>query len=644
MSRSLPNRAMHAVFGPINRRRQWHQLPFPISLLNLLSLRLDLRDKNLFDSDKRIQEHGTEEPPPEARTARRPDGKWNDLNDPDMGSQSSAFSRNINPRRIKPERPPRLYDPNPREVSLELMTRDYFKPATTLNVLAAAWIQFENHNWFFHGRGQPDEVFEVPLPEGDDWPDDKMYVRRTVSVPGGQGSPNGSSNGSTNGRANDSIDFGNTETHWWDGSQLYGSSQEGQNKVRSFTDGKLKIDAQGRLPEDPDQPGVDMAGFNENWWFGLSVLTSLFTKEHNAICDVLKKENPRWDDQRLFDTAWLINSALMAKIHTVEWTPGIVNNSALWAAMNANWSGVLGQTIKNTLGRFGDSEIFSGIMGSPQEHHGARFQLTEEFVSVYRMHPLIPDDWTLFNHEDGGAIAQHDFVELQGASTRGFMDGHSTSDLLYTLGTANPGAITLHNYPRALQRHRRIDGELMDLATMDIVRDRERGVLRYNDFREEMRMPRVRSFDELTHNKEWAEQIRRVYNNDIDKVDLQIGMYAEPLPPGFGFSDTAFRVFILMASRRLKSDRFFTTDFTPEVYTQTGIDWVNNTKMKDVLLRHHPELTPSLEGMPNAFLPWHRVSANGNGDGNGRVGKRLAGTRRALGALNSDASAYAGRA
>ena len=386
MNRSLPNRAMHAVFAPINRRRQWHQLPFPLSLLNLLSLRLDLRDKNLFDSDKKIQEHGTEEPPPEALTARRPDGKWNDLNDPDMGSQSSAFSRNINPKRIKPERPPRLYDPNPRTVSMELMTRDHFKPAKTLNVLAAAWIQFENHNWFFHGRGTPDEVFEVPLPPGDDWPEDPMYVRRTVSVPGGQGSPNGASNGS----GADSVDFTNTETHWWDGSQLYGSSQADQNKVRSFEDGKLKIDARGRLPEDPDQLGVDMAGFNENWWFGLSVLTSLFTKEHNAICDVLKKENPRWTDQRLFDTAWLINAALMAKIHTVEWTPGIVNNSALWAAMNANWSGVLGQTIKTKLGRFGDSEIFSGIMGSPQEHHGARFQLTEEFVSVYRMHPLIP--------------------------------------------------------------------------------------------------------------------------------------------------------------------------------------------------------------------------------------------------------------
>ena len=31
-------------------------------------------------------------------------------------------------------------------------------------------------------------------------------------------------------------------------------------------------------------------------------------------------------------------------------------------------------------------------------------------------------------------------------------------------------------------------------------------------------MPRVRSFEELTPNKQWAEEIRRVYHNDIDKV------------------------------------------------------------------------------------------------------------------------------
>ena len=57
-------------------------------------------------------------------------------------------------------------------------------------------------------------------------------------------------------------------------------------------------------------------------------------------------------------------------------------------------------------------------------------------------------------------------------------------------------------------------------------------------------------------------------------------MFAEPKPKGFGFSDTAFRMFILMASRRLKSDRFFTDDYRPEVYTKAGIDWVESNSMR----------------------------------------------------------------
>ena len=87
------------------------------------------------------------------------------------------------------------------------------------------------------------------------------------------------------------------------------------------------------------------------------------------------------------------------------------------------------------------------------------------------------------------------------------------------------------------------------------------------------------------------------------------GLYAEPLPAGFGFSETAFRVFILMASRRLKSDRFFTDDWRPEVYTEFGLDYVKKNSMLTVLRRHFPHLAPALEGVKNAFQPWKPVTA-----------------------------------
>jgi len=62
-----------------------------------------------------------------------------------------------------------------------------------------------------------------------------------------------------------------------------------------------------------------------------------------------------------------------------------------------------------------------------------------------------------------------------------------------------------------------------------------------------------------------------------------------------------------MASRRLKSDRFFTRDYTAKTYTQEGLDWIADASMITVLLRHFPDLAPALEGVTNGFAPWKQV-------------------------------------
>jgi hypothetical protein len=322
---------------------------------------------------------------------------------------------------------------------------------------------------------------------------------------------------------------------------------------------------------------------------------------------MLKGHHPSWDDERLFLTARLINAALSAKIHTIEWTPGILNCDALKIAMNANWYGALPRWVKRNFGHIGSSELLSGIVGSPLDHHAAPYSITSEFVSVYRLHPLIPDEYAIRSHQTGEVIDETDFTPIQGHGTREWAHKHSWPDWFYTFGVSNPGAITLHNHPEALRNLVRVNGDHVDIATIDVLRDRERGVPRYNDFREKLRKRRVERFEDLTPNPEWNEQIREVYRGDIDKVDTQVGMLGEPLPPGFGFSDTAFRIFILMASRRLKSDRFFTNDYTPDAYTPEGLEWIEDSAMADVILRHHPELALTLEGVGNAFAPWREV-------------------------------------
>ena len=245
--------------------------------------------------------------------------------------------------------------------------------------------------------------------------------------------------------------FRNTESHWWDGSQLYGSSLEIQNQVRAFADGKLRLTADGLLPLDP-ATGAEISGVTGNWWLGLSLMHTLFAREHNAICEMLQRAYPRWSDDRLFDHARLINVALMAKIHTVEWTPGILATPTLRKAMRSNWWGVLDEPFYRRFGRVGSSDILSGILGSPTNHHGALYALTEEFTAVYRMHPLIPDDYPPALPARRSPAASV-YVPRGGLWQR--PPAQSTelgmADLLYSFGTLHPGAITLHNYPRFLQ-------------------------------------------------------------------------------------------------------------------------------------------------------------------------------------------------
>ena len=597
--RSIFSRLLSAIFRVVNRVISWHRLPRWLGVLNLLAYRDDLREYNLHDT---AQIPAIEIPPVPPRDVasgfvRMPDGTYTDPNDPQMGRAMSRFGRNVPLDQAWPDPEPTLMSPSPREVSRKLMTRDVFKPATTLNMLAAAWIQFQSHGWFNHIQN-PNEHFNIPLEPGDDWYENPMCITRTQRDPTRPDGPSGQP-----------PTFLNDQTHWWDASQLYGNSAERLAKLRSGHDGKLRLEDDGLLPleDNPQAPGIDLTGFNDNWWIGLSLLHTLFAHEHNAICDRLKMEYSGWDDDRLFNTSRQINAALMAKIHTVEWTPGILAHPTLQIGMNANWWGLLGKQLNQLLGRIGDSETLSGIPGSPLDHHSAPYSLTEEFVAVYRLHPLIPDEIKLYTASDGKVIDTLSFTEVQGQYTRSVVERIGVKDLFYSLGVEHPGAITLHNFPAALQRFERIDGTILDLATIDILRDRERGVPRYNAFRQALRMPRIDTFDKLTDNPQWAKEIRELYQGDIDKVDLLVGMLAEPLPKGFGFSDTAFRIFILMASRRLKSDRFFTDDYTPDVYTPVGLEWLNNTTMKTVLQRHFPDLTPALQHIDNAFAPWTRV-------------------------------------
>ena len=632
--------------------KPWHKKWSLLGLLSLGSIRNKMREKNLFDTEflpKRDDLEDSESSPPAEEplvNIRKSNGAGTDESDPMMGATGKRFGRNVPLEQSYPDLE-NMLRPNPREVSRKLLTRKEFVPAEQLNLLAASWIQFMQHGWFNHTHDRKVETpqneqecpflnkqkcpFEIPLPEGDRWPaadpepeagafsDQDPDAFRPMRIPRTPPDPT---------RVPDADDgpptFLNTVSHWWDGSQLYGGDEETERKLRTGIDGKMRINDDRSLDYDTEtHPDIPQVGFLDNWWLGLGILYKLFLLEHNAVCDRIKEAHPDFTDDELFARARLVISALLAKIHTVEWTPGLLATPALDMAMNANWNGICKE--KRTLPRLllsvalklgplfskdlkeNRDEVYLGILATEPDHHTAPYSMTEEFAAMYRLHPLIPDDFELRSSSDDSLLNEANLFELSGARTRKVLEKLSLADLTYSFGVAHPGALRLHNYPRFLQNLRRDNGDRFDLGTIDVLRDRERGIPRYNAFREAIGLPRAESFEDLTDNPEWIEQLREVYEDDLESVDLMVGMFAEPLIEGFAISETAFRVFILMASRRLKSDRFFTKDYRAEVYTQVGLDWIEENTMGTVIKRHLPELSEVINP-ENAFGPWRRAT------------------------------------
>src|SRR5262245_47922146 len=118
-------------------RRDWHELPRLLGMIKLIALRDELRQRNLHDTEEPgLPELVAAVHDADRHAVRTTDGSFNDRRVPSMGAAGRRFGRNVPLDRAFPDS--KLLEPNPRVVSRELMTREQFKPATNLNLLAAA--------------------------------------------------------------------------------------------------------------------------------------------------------------------------------------------------------------------------------------------------------------------------------------------------------------------------------------------------------------------------------------------------------------------------------------------------------------------------------------------------------------------------
>lgn len=172
---------------------------------------------------------------------------------------------------------------------------------------------------------------------------------------------------------------------------------------------------------------------------GLSLFHTLFTLKHNAICDELIQHHQGWSDDQLFHTARLINAALMAKIHTIEWNSAINPNPAIYKGNHSNWYGLLTMlkhkkdwrtvapiNIRNT--------ELGGVVGNPIKRFGRDFGLTEEFVEAYRIHSMLPETLEIRDIHSKQMMADIPFTASRHIGAAACMYTYGPSALWYSLG------------------------------------------------------------------------------------------------------------------------------------------------------------------------------------------------------------------
>ncbi|XP_077237811.1 alpha-dioxygenase PIOX-like isoform X2 [Tasmannia lanceolata] len=539
---TLIDRLIFLIIHLIDKLRLWHRLPVFLGLIYLTMRRHLHQQYNLISvGTKPIGVRFN----PEDYPYRTEDGRYNDPFNENAGGQGTFFGRNMPPVDQKEQ----LLRPDPMVVATKILARrNFIDTGKQFNMIAASWIQFMIHDWIDHLEDTDQVELVAPSSVASQCPLKSFKFFKTKEVP--------------TGFYEIKTGYMNIRTPWWDGSAVYGSNFEKLGKVRTNKDGKLKISADGLLLHDKE--GMAIAGDVRNSWAGVSVLQALFIKEHNAVCDALKKEYPEMKDEELYRHGRLVTAAVIAKIHTIDWTVELLKTNTMLAAMRGNWYGLLGKKFKDAFGHVG-SAILGGLVGLKKPvNHGVPYSLTEEFTSVYRMHSLLPDHILLrdINAPTGAKksppllekVPLADMIGLRGEKT---LSKIGFTKQMVSMGHQASGALELWNYPQSLRDIIAQDEagkdrpDHVDLASLEVYRDRERNVARYNEFRRSMLMIPISKWEDLTNNVEAIQVLREVYGDDVEKLDLLVGLMAEKKIKGFAISETSFFIFIEVGGRSL---------------------------------------------------------------------------------------------
>jgi prostaglandin-endoperoxide synthase 2 len=280
-----------------------------------------------------------------------------------------------------------------------------------------------------------------------------------------------------------------------------------------------------------------------NVQIGYVMLNVLGLREHNRVCDLLAKNYPTWDDERLYHTARNIVMVEFLKIVLEDY----INHITPY-----------------------QFQFFTDPPAFTNEKWYRTNWMSVEFTLVYRWHSMLPD----------AIVYDGQKVSVPSTMWNNEMIIQKGLGASFEEASSQPAAqLSLFNTPDFLLP--------TELASIRLGRAAK--LRTYNDYRELCKYPRVTDFNQISSNKDVQKELKRLYGH-VDNIELYAGLYAEDLRQNSALPPLVGRLIGIDAFSQAFTNPLLSENvFNPETFSPVGWEEIMNTStLSQVLNRNVP--------------------------------------------------------
>lgn len=292
---------------------------------------------------------------------------------------------------------------------------------------------------------------------------------------------------------------------------------------------KLILDRQ-RVPVERRAKSYATGLERGNSSIGYVTISTLFLREHNRLAKDLKQNNPDWGDEQLFQTARMINIAMLIRI-----------------------------VIEDYIGHIAGTKIFVFDNSYAEDKRWYRMNwMSLEFDILYRWHGLAPDTVNV----DG-----HKYPPPEFQNNNGLLERFGIRKLIEAASHEQAGKVGLFNTPDFLLR----------ADCMSIEMGRQFRLQPFNEYRKRFGLDPLHNWSELTNDPEVLKLLGSLYKG-VDQLELVVGLFAEEAKGGVLFGETLTTMVAVDAFTQALTNPILSRNvFNADTLTEYGLKQIKAT-------------------------------------------------------------------